>query len=154
MLNEREERVEIRHSFNLECGGDLSSLVNCPTRWSLYCPLGIRIRLKFENRIVCISLVNCPTRWSLSSSWRWQPHIGLCRLLRPLLRAGMTVLTQFFCKMYFLYVLASRKKNWDRFFSVFPPERAVFFRRGSLTSRFVKIEVVPAEQPHFWQSAA
>ena len=60
---------------------------------------------------LCEGVVNCPTRWSLSSSWRWQPQIGLCRLLRPLLRAGMTVLTQFFCKMYFLYVSRGRKKK-------------------------------------------
>ena len=86
----------------------------------------------------CI-LVNCPTRWSLllifgflywSSSWRWQPHIGLCRLLWSLLRAGMAVLTHFFCKMYFLYISRIRKKKLDTFYSVLPPERAVFFRRG------------------------
>ena len=56
-------------------------------------------------------IVNCPTRWSLSfvfvflcwsSSWRLGPHIEGGRLLWPLLKAGMTVLTQFFCKMYFL----------------------------------------------------
>ena len=85
------------------------------------------------------TLVNCPTRWSLlfifgflywSSSWRWQPHIGVCRLLWPLLRAGMAVLTQFFCKMYFLYVSQSRKKNVSNFFLVLPPETAVFFGRG------------------------
>ena len=106
-----------------------------------------RIRLIAENgsvlcyALVCLpGVVNCPTRWSLlfvfgllcwSSSWRWQPHIGTCRLFWPLLRAGMAVLTQFFCKMYFLYVSRSQKKNLGNFFLVLPPEKAVFFWRGS-----------------------
>ena len=47
---------------------------------------------------------NCPARWSLlliigflfwSSSWRWQPHIGVCRLLWSLLsRAQWERLTE------------------------------------------------------------
>ena len=47
-----------------------------------------------------------------------------------------------------MYWQAAKKIGTD-FFSVFPPEIAVVFLRGSLTSRFVKIEVVLAEQPHF-----
>ena len=46
-----------------------------------------------------------------SSSWQWQPHIAGCKFCWPLLRTGLTVLVQFFCKMYFLYVSRSRKKN-------------------------------------------
>ena len=74
------------------------------------------------------TLVNCPTRWSLSfifvflcwsSSWRLGPHIDGGRLLWPLLEAGMTVLTQFFCKMYFLYVPRCCKK---KFLWVLQPE--------------------------------
>ena len=42
----------------------------------------------------------------------------------------MAVLTQFFCKMYFLCVSQSRKKKLGNFFLVLPPERAVFFRGG------------------------
>ena len=86
-----------------------------------------------------LGLVNCPTWWSLlfvfgflywSSSWRWRPNIGVCRLFWPLLRAGMAVLTQFFSKMYFLYVSPSRQKKLTDFFLVLPPEKAVFFRGG------------------------
>ena len=97
-------------------------------------------------------LVNCPTRWSLlfifgflywSSSWRWQPHIGVCRLLWPLLRAGMVLLAQFFCKMYFVYASRSRKKNLTTFFLVWPPKTAAFFRRGSLAGRISRIVVLP-----------
>ena len=42
----------------------------------------------------------------------------------------MAVFTQFFCKMYFLYVSRSHNKNLDNFFLVLPPERAVFFSKG------------------------
>ena len=82
-----------------------------------------------------LSLVNCPTRWSLllifgflfwSSSWRWQPHIGVCRLLWSLLRAGMVVLTHFFCKVYFSYVSRSCKKKLDSFFFSFTPWESCF----------------------------
>ena len=75
------------------------------------------------------NLVSYPSRWSLSfifgflwwsSSWQWQPHIAGCKLCWPLLRTGLTVLVQFFCKMYFLYVSRSRKKNWATFYGFFP----------------------------------
>ena len=84
-----------------------------------------------------LPLVNCPTRWSLlfifgflywSSSWRLGPHIGVCRLLWPLLRAGMAVLTHFFLQN-FLYVSRSQKKIWATFFWFYPPETAVFSER-------------------------
>ena len=80
--------------------------------------------------------INCPTRWSLlfifgflcwSSSWRWQYHIGGCRLFRPLLRAGMAVLTQIFFKMYFLYMCTGRKSEWQPFFAIFTPWKGAFF---------------------------
>ena len=54
--------------------------------------------------LVYLGLVRCPTRWFLlfiygflywSSRWRLGPQIGVCRLLWPLLRAGMAVLTLF-----------------------------------------------------------
>ena len=102
------------------------------------------------------SVVNCPTIWSLlfifgflcwSSSWRWQPHIGVCRLLWPLLRAQMAVLTQFFCKMYFLYVSRSRKKIWATFFCVFPLKKAVFCR-GSLICQISRNSVLA---PNSWK---
>ena len=81
------------------------------------------------------SIVNCPTRWPLllligylcwSSSWRWQPHIRGCRLLYPLPRAGMRFLTQFFCKMYFLYILSCRKSKKQHFFAIFNPQKMYF----------------------------
>ena len=86
-----------------------------------------------------IRVVNCPTRWSLlfifgflcwSSSWWWWPHIGGGKKFRPLLRAGLTVLVQFFCKMYILWVSWSRKKNLADFFLVLPPQTRRFFQRG------------------------
>ena len=52
-----------------------------------------------------VILVDCRTRWSLSlifgfllwsSSWRWRPPKGGCRLLWPILSQQMTVLDQFF----------------------------------------------------------
>ena len=89
-----------------------------------------------------------------SSSWWWQPHIGVCRLFWPLLRAGMAVLTQFFCKMYFLCVSQSRKKKLGNFFLVLPPERAVFSRRGSLAVQISREVVLPAQEPPLWKSAA
>ena len=114
---------------------------------------------KFQNVLLPLSyfslsddavllLVNCPTIWSLlfifgflccSSSWRWQPHIGVCRLLWPLLRAQMAVLTQFFCKMYFLYVSRSRKKNLGNIFLRFPTEKKSFFVGGPWFARFPEI---------------
>ena len=92
-------------------------------------------KLLINEKEGCKKVVNRPTRWSLlfifgflywSSSWRWQPHIGVCRLLWPLLRAGMAVLTQFFCKMYFLYVSWSRRKNLGNFFLVLPRNSSFF----------------------------
>ena len=88
-------------------------------------------------------LVNCPTRWSLlfifgflcwSSSWWWWPHIGGGKKFRPLLRAGLTVLVQFFCKMYILWVSWSRKKILADFFWVLPPQKRRFFQRGAKMS--------------------
>ena len=108
-------------------------------------------------------LVNCPTIWSLlfifgflcwSSSWRWQPHIGVCRLLWPLLRAGMAVLTQFFCKMYFLCVSQSRKKSWATFFWFYPLKELFFSRRGSLAVQISREVVLQAQEPPLWKSAA
>ena len=58
-----------------------------------------------------------------------------------LLRAGLTVLAQFFCKMYFLWVLWSRKKNLVQFFFAFtPPQMAIFPQRGYLASQIARIE--------------
>ena len=65
-----------------------------------------------------------------SSSWWWWPHIAGCKMFGALLRAGLTVLAQFFCKMYFLWVLWSRKKNLVQFFLVLPPQMAFFFQAG------------------------
>ena len=93
------------------------------------------VKLKYDIYI----LVNRPTRWSLlfifgflcwSSSWWWRPHIDSGKLLGPLLRAGMAVLDQFFCKMYFLYVSRSRQKNLGNFFWVLPLQRRRFFQLG------------------------
>ena len=59
----------------------------------------------------------------------------------------MAVLTQFFCKMYFLYASRSRKIFFDNFFGVLPPETASFFGEGSLTSQISRIGVLLAENP-------
>ena len=61
-------------------------------------------------------------------------------MFSALLRAGLTVLAQFFCKMYFLWVLWSRKKNLVQFFLVLPPQMAFFSRRGYLASQIARIE--------------
>ena len=50
----------------------------------------------------------------------------------------MTVLTQFFCKMYFLYVSRGRKKNGQYFRGFYPPQKAFFPTPGSSLS-FTKI---------------
>ena len=85
-------------------------------------------------------VVNCPTRWSLffifvflcwSSSWRLVPHIEGGRLLWPPLKAGMTVLTQFFCKMY----SRGRKNFFGEILGVLPLQKQLFFS----TLRFAKI---------------
>ena len=65
-----------------------------------------------------------------SSSWWWWPHIAGCKMFVSLLRAGLTVLVQFFCKMYFLWVSWGCKKNLVQFFLVLPPQMAVFFPEG------------------------
>ena len=56
-----------------------------------------------------------------SSSWWWRPHIAACKLCWSLLRPGEVVLDQFFCKMYFLHISRSRKKNFVKFLRVLPP---------------------------------
>ena len=64
----------------------------------------------------------------------------------------MAFLTHFFfAKCIFYMHPGAAKKIRQVFSSVLPPERAVLFRRGSLTSQISRIGVVPAEQPHFWQ---
>ena len=92
-------------------------------------------------------VVNCPTRWSLSfifgflywsSSWRWGPHIGVCRLLWPLPRAGMAVLTQFFAKCI-LYMHPGAPKKFDNFLGVLPPETASFLGGGPWLPRFPEL---------------
>ena len=57
----------------------------------------------------------------------------------------MAVLTQFFCKMYSLYVSRSQKKNLGNFFLVLPPEKAVFFGGGQISRNSVRA-------PNFWKS--
>ena len=91
------------------------------------------------------TLVNCPTRWSLSllfgflwwsSSWRWQPHIGWCRLLWPLPRTGMAVLTHFFCKRYFLYVSRGHKTFLTGFWGFLPSQKGPKFLASVLNELF------------------
>ena len=74
-----------------------------------------------------------------TSSWWWQPPMSVCKLCWPLLRAGMTVLDHFFCKMYFLYVSWSRRKNLGNFFLVLPPETALFSERVQISGEVVPI---------------
>ena len=61
-------------------------------------------------------------------------------MFESLLRAGLTDLVQFFCKMYFVWVSWSRKKNLVQFFLVLPPQIAVFPQRGYLASQIARIE--------------
>ena len=71
-------------------------------------------------------------------SWRLGPHIEGGRLLWPLLKAGMTVLTQFFCKMYFLYVSRGRKKTGS-ILGGFTPLKKLFFPTPGSSLSFTKI---------------
>ena len=48
----------------------------------------------------------------------------------------MAVLTNFFCKMYFLCVSQSRKKSWATFFWFYPLKELFFSRRGIWLSSF------------------
>ena len=84
-------------------------------------------------------IVSYPSRWSLlfifgfmwwSSSWQWLPHIAGGKMFTSLLRAGLTVLVQFFCKMYILWVSWSRNFFWQTFFEFYPPKRDVFSKGG------------------------
>ena len=61
-----------------------------------------------------------------SSSWQWQAHIRGCKLFRPLPRAEMGDFGPFFCKMYFLWVWWSPKKNLVQIFWVLPPQNRLF----------------------------
>ena len=123
-----------------------------------YSHMGIFWAKKGSSRI-CIqywapkTLVSCPTRWFLlltfgflwwSSSWWWQPHIAGCKLFRPLLRAGISVFDHFFCKMYFLYVSGSCKKNLADFFWVLPPQKSTFLWTGWLAGQISGIEGMPS----------
>ena len=56
----------------------------------------------------------------------------------------MAVLTQFFCKMYFLYVSRSQKKNLGNFFLVLPPEKTVFFGGGQISREAVPVQAEPS----------
>ena len=56
----------------------------------------------------------------------------------------MAVLTDFFCKMYFLCVSQSHKKTLGNFFLVLPPERAVFFLVGGSGCPVLQGGVLPA----------
>ena len=86
-----------------------------------------------------------------SSSWRWQPHIGVCRLLWPLLRAGMAVLTQFFLQNVFFICIPEPQKKFGRIFWCFTPQKETFFFiGGAWLARFPELRACP----HFWKSAA
>ena len=61
-------------------------------------------------------------------------------MFESLLRAGLTDLVQFFCKMYFVWASWSRKKNLVQFFLLLPPQMAVFPQRGYLASQIARIE--------------
>ena len=101
----------------------------------------IKIWICYANNSFCrtqslSNLVNCPTRWSLllifgflfwSSSWRWQPPIGVCRLLWPLLRAGMAFLTHFFLQNVFFICIPEPEKKLHKFFLQFYPLKELFF---------------------------
>ena len=51
----------------------------------------------------------------------------------------MTVLTQFFCKMYFLYVSRGRKNFWGEILCVLPLQKPFFFSTPGSSSSFTKI---------------
>ena len=48
---------------------------------------------------------------SWTSRWWLQHHMGMCRLVWPLLRTGIDILDHFFCKMYF----DNKEWRWTEF---------------------------------------
>ena len=61
-------------------------------------------------------------------------------MFRSLLRAGMTVLTQFFPKMYLLYIFTGQKSEKDSPFLPFlPPEKGLFSQIPGSSLNFSKI---------------
>ena len=90
------------------------------------------------SKLAVESLVRCPTKWSLllafrflwrSSSWWWQPHIAGCKLLWPLLRAGMTVFGQIFAKCI-LNMYHKAAKTFGPLFLCFTSPKETFFQLG------------------------
>ena len=115
-----------------------------------------------------------------SSSWWWWPHIAGCKMFVSLLRAGLTDLVQFFCKMYFVWVSWSHEKNLVQFFWFYPPKWQFFPRGGTWPAKLPELRALPSilakcslkklhsslvevsgcplcwnwgQCPHFWQTA-
>ena len=106
--------------------------------------------------------------------WASVNYVGHCWGLK------WSFLTIFFCKMYFLYVSRSRKKNLVHFLLVLPPQMAFFSRGGTWPARLPELRALPSilakcsvkklhsslvevsgwplcwnwgQCPHFWQTA-
>ena len=85
--------------------------------------------------VLAHTLVNCPTRWSLLlifgflywswSCWQWQPHIGVCRLLWSLLRAGKAVFLAK-CIFYIFFLLKTMERH--HFLQFLTPQKHHFFK--------------------------
>jgi len=93
-------------------------------RLQLYTRVG-KLILEVETRQQIASVALTPDLFiagSLKTSWWWQTHIGGCRLLGPLLSAGMAVLNHFLLQMYFSNVSQGRKKI-GQFFLGFTPSK-------------------------------
>jgi len=130
-------RVRSRWEFSHKSFGSQLKLNQMASSWFilLLFYLMLMVALTPENYTLSEDeggLVSYPSRWSLlfifgfmwwSSSWQWLPHIAGGKMFTSLLRAGLTVLVQFFCKMYFLYVSWGCKKNLATFFSFFSPPK-------------------------------
>ena len=63
-------------------------------------------------------------------------QVGVCRLLWSLLRAGMAVLTHFFCKRYFLYVSRGHKTFLTGFWGFLPSQKGPKFLASVLNELF------------------
>ena len=89
-----------------------------------------------DNRVQ-LQVVAQPTRWSpiviwvfvgQSSSWPWEPHIGGCKLLKPVLRTQLAGFDTVFCKMYLLYRSCPRRKSFSSNFCLFPSQNDCFLQ--------------------------
>ena len=88
-----------------------------------------------------------------SSSWWLGPHIGVCRLLWPLLRASMGDFGPVLCELYLLWVwysvsLIEPPKNVSKLFKCFTPQNKHFFQ--TLIPEWRSCSIWASTDPSAW----